>query len=87
MRQKIKYVIKVVGVGTEYLAYTRGESGSPDDREGARYDLIYGEHKFKCTPDTPRGDYLYEQLQWREFNCPHIVTILDDMRTIEVMER
>lgn len=74
---KVHYRIGIIGWHTGYLAVDRAERNS---------DNAPPSTKFLCTSDTPSGE-TYRLFEWREFNCPHIVTATNYPRpTIEIWE-
>ena len=84
MRQKIRYVIHVIGQETDYLSWLRGTD--PVDAQLPNNEIL-NRNWFKCTRDMQAySTGLYSPLQWREFNCQYVVTHLNMPITIEVRE-
>jgi hypothetical protein len=85
VEHKILYRIDIIGWHSDYLATMRA---NPEHVSGYGEDEVTKpSDRYLCTRDMPGTDGVYHPLQWREFNCPHIVTIKDYPRpTIAVWE-
>ena len=87
MKQKIRYIIHVIGQETDYLAFIRGADEFQNADITVERATKMPVNSFKCTRDIQAYNTgLYSPLQWREFNCPYILTHISPAMTIEVRE-